>query len=187
MSRYKSLIVILVIFSVVTSCVPARLYDKSQVEVQQLKSELEDLYNKCDIIRSQTGSDDGIYRTECPEKKIFSSITSIYASRSGQSITINFQVLNQGANIPNSSIADRFGNTLRGTNLIYNGNSYMASTVTYAGRVGGGGKLITNAPLKGSVKFIGILPNVGIMDQVSLELRGICKLEFNSVAFEWSR
>lgn len=176
---------ILLVFA--TSCVPARLYNDSQQKVERLEGELADLHSKYNIISSTTGADDGVYRTECPEKNLYASITSIQASRSGQSITINFQVLNQGANIQNSSIADRTGNTRRGTNLIYNGNSYTASSVTYAGRVGGYGNLITNVPLKGSVTFTEILPNGSLAGQISFELRGICKLEFNNVVFEWTR
>jgi hypothetical protein len=187
MNRYILLSLLLVMFLIVTSCVPARLYDESQQEVNRLKEELADLYEKCDVIGGISSLEDGVYRTECPDKQLYSSITSVQASRSGQSITINFQVLNQGANIPNSSIADGTGNTRRGTNLIYNGNSYTASSVTYAGSAGGYGNLITNVPLKGSVKFTGILPNGSVADYISLELRGICKLEFNNVAFQWSR
>jgi hypothetical protein len=187
MNKYIPLSLLLVVYVIVTSCVPARLYDESQLEVERLRQELSDLYEKCDIISSRSGTDDGIYRADCPEKNLYASITSVKASRSKQSITVNFQVLNRGANIQNTVIANDFGNIPNGTKLIYNGNSYRASSVTYAGNVNGNGDLMTDVPLKGSLTFSGILPAGDVADYISFMVRFQCELGFNNVSFDWGR
>ena len=180
-------LLILFTFTTLASCVPARLYDDSRQEVERLKRELEDLYSKCDIVGSTSDNDGGVYRAECPEKNLYASITSVQASRSKQSITVNFQVLNKGATIRNSVLADRFGNGLNGTKLIYSGSSYKASTVTYAGKANGSGDLMTNVPLKGSLTFSGVLPQGNVANHIAFNVRFQCELGFNAVSFEWGR
>ena len=187
MNKIITFFLILVTFTILSSCVPARLYDDSRRETERLKQELEDLYSKCDIVGSPSDNDDGVYRAECPEKNLYASITSVQASRSKQSITVNFKVINKGATIRNTGVADKFGNTLNATKLIYNGSSYKASLVTYAGKTGGSGDLITNVPLKGSLTFSGVLPQGNVADHISFIIRFQCELGFNAVSFEWGR
>lgn len=178
---------ILITITMLSSCVPTRLYDDSQQEVERLKRELEDLRNKCDIIDNRSDTDDGMNRAECPEKNLYASITSVNSSKSKQTITVNFQVLNRGATIKNTVIGDKFGNIPNATKLIYNGNTYKASSVTYAGNVNGYGDLLTDVPLNGSLTFSGILPQGNVADYISFNVRFQCELSFNNVSLEWGR
>jgi len=164
MNKSIPLFLLLIIFVIIASCVPTRHSNDSQRQV-----------------------DDIIYHTECPDKKLHASITAIHASRSKQSITVDFQVVNQGATIRNTRIASEFGNIPNGTKLIYNGSSYKANSVTYAGNVNGIGDLMTDVPLKGSLTFSGILPEGNIADYVSFMVRFQCELGFKNVSFEWGR